>query len=242
MKNLILQTFHLCLFLGAALVYGQGTVGGVVTDDETGTPLPGVNVLIQGTTTGVSTDFDGKYSIQAEEGQVLEFSYLGFEVQTITVSGDQLDVSLQPSTNFLDEIVVTGYGTQSRREVTASIATVNAENIERIATGSGVDAIKGQVAGVDITSSGGRPGQNPVVRVRGRRSLSASNDPLYVIDGIPQTSSTGDGAIFDINPQDKKQQWKLLLQTLMSILFWMNVHVSWWVKDTVGLTLCALAN
>ncbi len=157
MKNLILQTFHLCLFLGAALIYGQSTVGGLVTDGETGTPLPGVNVLIQGTTTGVSTDFDGDYSIQAEEGQVLEFSYLGFEVQTITVSGDQLDVSLQPSTNFLDEIVVTGYGTQSRREVTASIATVNAENIERIATGSGVDAIKGQVAGVDITSSGGRP-------------------------------------------------------------------------------------
>ena len=125
MKNLILQTFHLCLFLGAALVYGQGTVGGVVTDGETGTPLPGVNVLIQGTTTGVSTDFDGNYSIQAEDGQVLEFSYLGFEVQTITVSGDQLDVSLQPSTNFLDEIVVTGYGTQSRREVTAADVDVD---------------------------------------------------------------------------------------------------------------------
>lgn len=204
MKNLFLKTFHLCLFLGAALLYGQGTISGVVTDGETGTPLPGVNVLIQGTTTGVSTDFDGNYSINASNGQVLEFSYLGFETQAITVDGDQLDVSLQPSTNFLDEIVVTGYGTQSRREVTASIATVNAENIERIATGSGVDAIKGQVAGVDISSSGGRPGQNPVVRVRGRRSLSASNDPLYVIDGIPQTSSTGDGAIFDINPQDIK--------------------------------------
>ena len=204
MKNLFLKTFHLCLFLGAALLYGQGTVSGVVTDGETGTPLPGVNVLIQGTTTGVSTDFDGNYSISAANGQVLVFSYLGFESQAISVSGDQLNVALLPAANYLDEIVVTGYGTQSRREVTASIATVNAENIERIATGSGVDAIKGQVAGVDITSSGGRPGQNPVVRVRGRRSLSASNDPLYVIDGIPQTSSTGDGAIFDINPQDIK--------------------------------------
>jgi len=204
MKNLFLKTFHLCLFLGAVMLYGQGTVSGVVTDGETGTPLPGVNVLIQGTTTGVSTDFDGNFQISAADGQVLEFSYLGFETQAVTVSGDQLNVALQPSTNFLDEIVVTGYGTQSRREVTASIATVNAENIEKIATGSGVDAIKGQVAGVDITSGGGRPGQNPVVRVRGRRSISASNDPLYVIDGIPQTSSTGDGAIFDINPQDIK--------------------------------------
>ena len=106
------------------------------------------------------------------------------------------------SADSLDEIVVPGYGTQTRREVTGSIVSIGSESIEKIATGSGVDAIKGQVAGVDITSGGGRPGQNPVVRVRGRRSISASNDPLYVIDVIPQTSSTGDGAIFDINPQD----------------------------------------
>jgi len=204
MKKNFQRFLHLCAFLIVGFSYGQGTVSGNVTDGETGTPLPGVNVIVQGTNTGVSTDFDGNYQINVQNGQVLVFSFLGFESQSIAVNGDQLNVALQPSTNYLDEIVVTGYGTQSRREVTASISTINAESIEKIATASGVDAIKGQVSGVDITSGGGRPGQNPVVRVRGRRSISASNDPLYVIDGIPQTSSSGDGAIFDINPQDIK--------------------------------------
>ncbi|MBT6160325.1 MAG: SusC/RagA family TonB-linked outer membrane protein, partial [Flavobacteriaceae bacterium] len=202
MRKLLSNGIKMFFFLNIVFIYAQTSVRGVVTDAETGTPLPGVNVIIQGTSTGVSTDFDGNYQINAESGQTLEFSFLGFETQAIAVSSDQLNVSLAPSTNFLDEIVVTGYGTQSRREVTGSIVSIGSASIEKIATGSGVDAIKGQVAGVDITSGGGRPGQNPVVRVRGRRSISASNDPLYVIDGIPQTSSTGDGAIFDINPQD----------------------------------------
>ena len=204
MKKKFQRFLHLCAFLLVGFSYGQGTVSGNIIDGETGTPLPGVNVIVQGTANGVSSDFDGNYQINAQNGQVLVFSFLGFESQSIAVNGDQLNVILQPSTNYLDEIVVTGYGTQSRREVTASISTINAESIEKIATASGVDAIKGQVSGVDITSGGGRPGQNPVVRVRGRRSISASNDPLYVIDGIPQTSSAGDGAIFDINPQDIK--------------------------------------
>jgi TonB-linked SusC/RagA family outer membrane protein len=202
MRKLLSNGIKMFFFLNIVFIYAQTSVRGVVTDAETGTPLPGVNVIIQGTSTGVSTDFDGNYQINAESGQTLEFSFLGFETQAIAVSSDQLNVSLAPSTNFLDEIVVTGYGTQTRREVTGSIVSIGSASIEKIATGSGVDAIKGQVSGVDITSGGGRPGQNPVVRVRGRRSISASNDPLYVIDGIPQTSSTGDGAIFDINPQD----------------------------------------
>ena len=155
--------------------------------------------MIQGTTTGVSSDFDGNFQISVSQGAVFEFSSLGFENKELTVNGNQIDVALVPSTSFLDEIIVTGYGTQTRREVTGSIASIGGESIENIATGSGVDAIKGQVAGEDITSGGGRPGQNPLVRVRGRRSISASNDPLYVIDGIPQTSSAGDG--YSQNPR-----------------------------------------
>ena len=108
---------------------------------------------------------------------------------------------MEEEASFLDEIIVTGYGTQTRREVTASIVR-DAADIERIAVASSIDAIKGQVAGVDIQSAGGRPGQSPVVRIRGRRSLSASNDPLYVVDGIPVTSSVAGGAIADIAPQD----------------------------------------
>ena len=204
MRNLLRITL-VCCFIGyAGSLYAQSIIRGSVFDSETGEPLPGVNVIIQGTSTGVSTDFDGNYQISASQGAVLEFSFLGFETQEISVTADQIDVALVPATSFLEEIVVTGYGSQRRREVTGSIASIDSESIERIATGSGVDAIKGQVAGVDITSAGGRPGQNPLVRVRGRRSISASNDPLYVIDGIPQTSSAEDGAIFDINPQDIK--------------------------------------
>ena len=202
MRNLLKITLTFSFMLMSIVLFAQGTVSGSVVDSETGTPLPGVNVVVQGTSTGVSTDFDGNYQISVSQGSVLEFSFIGFETQSISVSGDQINVSMIPSADSLDEIVVTGYGTQTRREVTGSIVSIGSESIEKIATGSGVDAIKGQVAGVDITSGGGRPGQNPVVRVRGRRSISASNDPLYVIDGIPQTSSTGDGAIFDINPQD----------------------------------------
>ena len=202
MRNLLKITLTFSFMLMSIILFAQGTVSGNVVDSETGTPLPGVNVVVQGTSTGVSTDFDGNYQISVSQGAVLEFSFIGFETQSISVSGDQINVSMIPSADSLDEIVVTGYGTQTRREVTGSIVTIGSEIIEKIATGSGVDAIKGQVAGVDITSGGGRPGQNPVVRVRGRRSISASNDPLYVVDGIPQTSSTDDGAIFDINPQD----------------------------------------
>ena len=204
MRNLLRITLICCFLASVTKLTAQNTVSGSVVDSETGDPLPGVSIVIQGTTTGVSSDFDGNFQISVSQGAVLEFSSLGFENKELTVNGNQIDVALVPSTSFLDEIIVTGYGTQTRRKVTGSIASIGGESIEKIATASGVDAIKGQVAGVDITSGGGRPGQNPLVRVRGRRSISASNDPLYVIDGIPQTSSAGDGAIFDINPQDIK--------------------------------------
>ena len=204
MRNLLRITLICCFLASVTKLTAQNTVSGSVVDSETGDPLPGVSIVIQGTTTGASSDFDGNFQISVSQGAVLEFSSLGFENKELTVNGNQIDVALVPSTSFLDEIIVTGYGTQTRRKVTGSIASIGGESIEKIATASGVDAIKGQVAGVDITSGGGRPGQNPLVRVRGRRSISASNDPLYVIDGIPQTSSAGDGAIFDINPQDIK--------------------------------------
>lgn len=195
------------LFLLIALCYvsfsyAQQTYSGNVSDPD-GVPLPGVNVFIQGTETGTSTDFDGNFSITAESGQVLVLSFVGFKNQTVQL-GEQisLNINLEETFDFLDEIIVTGYGTQTRREVTASIIKVDSETIERVAAGSSVDAIKGQVAGVDITASGSRPGQSPQVRIRGRRSISASNDPLYVVDGIPVTSSVDGGAIFDIAPQD----------------------------------------
>jgi len=190
------------LFLVGSIANAQQSVSGTVVDPS-GVPLPGVNVVIKGTNTGASTDFDGNFSIQAAETDVLIFSFVGFKDQEATVGNNtSFSISLEEEASFLDEIIVTGYGTQTRREVTASIVRVDSETIERVAAGSSVDAIKGQVAGVDITSQGGRPGQSPQVQIRGRRSISASNDPLYVVDGIPVTSSVDGGAIFDIAPQD----------------------------------------
>ena len=192
----------LVMFLFGGQLMAQQDITGNVTDGE-GVPLPGVSVVIMGTDTGVSSDFDGNFTIKASESDVLDFSFIGFTNQEITVGDNtNLIVSLVEEASFLDEIIVTGYGTQTRREVTASIVRVGSDVIERVASSSGIDAIKGQVAGVDISSAGGRPGQAPVVRIRGRRSISASNDPLYVIDGIPVTSGGSGGGISDIAPQD----------------------------------------
>ena len=199
----LLKKSVICVFfLIGSFVSAQQSVSGTVADPA-GVPLPGVNVVIKGTNSGTSTDFDGNFTIDAANTDVLIFSFVGFQDQEVTVGENStFTISLAEEASFLDEIIVTGYGTQTRREVTASIVRVDSETIERVAAGSSVDAIKGQVAGVDITASGGRPGQSPQVRIRGRRSISASNDPLYVVDGIPVTSSVDGGAIFDIAPQD----------------------------------------
>lgn len=178
----------------------QSTVTGVVYD-ENGSPLPGASVVIKGTTTGVVTGFDGDYSIDANADATLVFGYVGYSSQEIAVNGrSTINVNMEIDASQLDEVVVVGYGTQKKGEVTGSISTIGAESIEKIQTASSIDAIKGQVAGVDIQANGGRPGENSTVRIRGRRSISASNDPLYVIDGIPQIS--GNAAVADINPQD----------------------------------------
>lgn len=176
-------------------------ITGVVTDAETDEPLPGANILVKGTSRGTVTDFDGNYSIEANAGDVLVFSYTGYSAQEVTVASQTtVNIKLSSDAELLGEVVVTGYGTQRKRDVTGSISTIDAEKIGKLPVASSVQAMQGQVAGVDIQSTGGRPGQAPTIKVRGRRSISASNDPLFVIDGIPQTSGTS--AIVDINPQD----------------------------------------
>ena len=192
----------LCMTFVSMGLYAQGqTVSGTITSDN-GEPLIGATVLVKGTSTGTVTDFDGKYSIDVSSGDaVLVFSYTGYKQQEMAVGNQtNIDVVLVTDLTLLDEVVVTGYGTQRKRDVTGSIATLDAEKINKIPVASGVQAMQGQIAGVDIQSTGGRPGQAPTIKVRGRRSITASNDPLFVIDGIPQTSGTG--AIVDINPQD----------------------------------------
>jgi TonB-linked SusC/RagA family outer membrane protein len=205
----ILLVMGCLLFCGVNTAVAAGTstesaaltITGTITDAETGEALPGANILVKGTSRGTVTDFDGKYSIEAESGEVLVFSYTGYSAQEVTVGSQSvIDVALAGDAEMLGEVVVTGYGTQRKRDVTGAIATLDSDKIGKLPVASSVQAMQGQVAGVDIQSTGGRPGQAPTIRVRGRRSISASNDPLFVIDGIPQTSGTA--AIVDINPQD----------------------------------------
>ncbi len=193
------------LLVGAGGLWAQasppGTVTGIVTD-ESGMPLIGATILVEGTTTGTVTDLDGNFSIQVTgDNPNLILTYTGYESQIIQVgSQTSFEIVMSEDAATLDEVVVVGYGVQKKRDVTAAIASLGSDEIEKIAAPGAVAAMQGQVSGVDIVQGGGRPGQNPSILIRGRRSLSADNDPLFVIDGIPQTSGTS--AIADINPQD----------------------------------------
>lgn len=177
-------------------------VSGKVTSADDGTALPGVNVIVKGTTTGTVTDADGAYSLRVPSADaVLVFSAIGFTTTEITVGTQStINLSMQIDVRSLSEVVVVGYGTQDKRDVTASISSIDSEAIQRIPTGNAMEAMKGQIAGVDVLQTGGRPGQNSKITIRGRRSLTATNDPLFVIDGIPMTSGTA--SIQDFNPAD----------------------------------------
>ena len=178
----------------------QSNITGTITD-ENGIPLSGASVVVKGTTTGAVADFDGNYSINAPSDGTLVFSYVGYAVQEVQINGrSTINSSLEPDAAALDEVVLVGYGTQKKGEVTGAIETVTAEQLSIVQVSSSIEAIKGQIAGVDVQSTGGRPGQNPTVRIRGRRSISASNDPLYVVDGIPLID--GPNSMADINPDD----------------------------------------
>jgi TonB-linked SusC/RagA family outer membrane protein len=191
------------VFTCSSMLHAQDrTVQGKVTDGDSGEALPGVNVVVKGSTVGTVTDIEGNYSLTVpQDAKTLFFSSVGYTTTEREIGNQStINVTLAPDVQSLSEVVVVGYGMQEKRDVTASIASIDKEAIKRIPTASSVEAMQGQVAGVDIQQNGGRPGQNATVRVRGRRSINASNDPLYVIDGIPVTS--GSGTIFDINPND----------------------------------------
>src|SRR5690606_15791663 len=160
---------------------------GRVTEAETGFPLPGVNVSVQGTQIGTTTDLDGNYSITVPGADaVLVYSFVGFQTQQIPV-GDQrvIDVALRQSVAELEDVVVVGYGTQRRGDVTGSVASVSVADANMGQITAPEDLIQGRVAGVSIIKNDGEPGAGMTVRIRGGTSITASNDPLYVIDGVP---------------------------------------------------------
>ncbi|MBN2214527.1 MAG: TonB-dependent receptor [Bacteroidales bacterium] len=177
----------------------QILVKGVITDANTGEVLPGVNIIIEGTSTGVVSDMDGQYSIEVPgPDAVLAFSFVGYLAETVNVNGQTvIDVAMTPEIQALDEVVVIGYGTQRRRDVTGSIASMSSEGIRENASSNLSQSLQGRIAGVEMTQTSTRPGANMQIRIRGSRSLTASNDPLIVLDGIPFA-----GSLNDINPND----------------------------------------
>ncbi|GAB3888815.1 SusC/RagA family TonB-linked outer membrane protein [Spirosoma agri] len=193
----------------------ERAVTGKVLSSDDNTALPGVNVAVKGTTRGTTTDASGNYRINVPNDQaVLVFSSVGFLSQEVSVGNrSAVNITIQADTRSLNEVVVVGYGTQKKSQLTGAISSVSAKQItEQPITNIG-QAMQGRVAGVDVAQSGSKPGSTPTIRIRGRRSFNAGNNPLYVVDGIPLTGDRNEllgsrpfdftsGGYEDLNPND----------------------------------------
>jgi len=174
----------------------QGTISGKVSDGSG--PLPGVSVVVKGSTIGTETDFDGKYSIKASSGDILTFRYLGYLSIDKTIGASSIiNVSMKEDANILDEVVIVGYGTTTKKSFTGTASVVSSENIDAKAVSNVAQALIGEVSGVSVTRTNGRPGSSATIRIRGFSSIEGNSAPLYVVDGVPFS-----GDINAINPND----------------------------------------
>ncbi len=192
--NMMIKKLLFCivLILGVTPLLAQSkTVTGTVTSASDGGPLPGVNVLVQGTTNGTQTDFDGNYSIEAEEGNVLIFSYIGTASQSIKVgSANTIDVTLQEDASQLDEVVVTALGIKkTRKSLTYAAQDINSDELNKVKQTNPVNSLSGKVSGVAISRSASGVGGSVKVTLRGNNSFG-NNQPLYVVDGVPLSNPT----------------------------------------------------
>ena len=164
--------------------------------DEHGEPLIGVSVMMKGSSKGAVTDLDGKFSLSVPSNSTLVISYIGYQTQEIKVGNKRtVSVALVPDDQLLDEVVVVGYGTVKKRDLTGAVTSVKAEDIVRSPTSNVMEAIQGQVAGLDITRSSGEAGAEMNMTLRGTRSINGSNEPLFIIDGM-------EGSYDELNPND----------------------------------------
>ena len=188
---------HIIINKQARTVSSTKNISGVVKD-ETGEPVIGANVVVKGTTNGTVTDMNGRYSLEVPEGGVLQISYIGYNTQEVKVgSGDVVNVSLREDSEALDEVVVIGYGTVKKSDLTGAVGSVQMKDVSQVGITSADRALQGQIAGVQVNARTGQPGESMMIRVRGSNSLAGGNEPFYVIDGMPVEKMNS-----DINPED----------------------------------------
>jgi TonB-linked SusC/RagA family outer membrane protein len=205
----ILMLFSLLILAGSFAMAQTVLITGTVTGSEDGQPLPGVNISVKGTTVGAITGVDGKYTLSVPStAQSLVFSFIGYVTQEIPIAGKtKIDAVLRLDLYNVDEVVVVAYGTQQKRDITGSVASVNVESIKNVPVQSFDQALQGKAAGVSITLPNGVLNNPPVIRIRGFNSISGSSSPLIVVDGVPIATGNWGGnastnALADINPSD----------------------------------------
>ncbi|WP_276169049.1 SusC/RagA family TonB-linked outer membrane protein [Zobellia alginiliquefaciens] len=191
-----LSLFILLNFLFISQVFAQNTASGTVSE-ENGTPLPGANIVEKGTTNGVTADFDGNFTIKvSSSNSTLIVSYIGYTTKEVIMNGQFAHkVILEQSAAGLDEVVVIGYGSIKKKDLTGSVASIDSEDIKSVPTGTLARSIQGRASGVQVQQNSGSPGSGIQIRIRGTNSISGSNEPLWIIDGFPGDQNT-------INPND----------------------------------------
>lgn len=207
MKTIYKKLLFLLLLLPFS-VLAQNTVEGVVLDAKTSQPLAGVNVVVQSTNQGTSTDLDGKFKLsKIKNGDAITFTFIGYKSETVQYSGqNSITVSLTEEANQLQEVVVqVGYGNVKKKDATGSVAVVSAKDFNKGSITNAGSLLNGRVAGVTVNTGGGSPGSGATIRIRGGSSLAGGNDPLVVIDGLPIANETAKGStsfLASINPND----------------------------------------
>lgn len=199
LKNKLVNTLLLVVFVSCQVLAQGITVKGKITSQTDGGTLPGVSVSLKGTSRGTTTDPNGNFTLNnADAKGTLVISYIGYTTQEVAIGNrSTINLSLVEDAKALSEVVVTGYGTQRKSQVTGAISQVSAKQITEMPITSLGQALQGRTAGVDVSQSGSKPGSTPKILIRGRRSFNAGNDPLYVVDGIPLSAGYE-----DMNPND----------------------------------------
>ena len=192
-KHLLLSFAFMLLALSG---WAQRNISGTVLD-EGGLPLPGATVIEKGTSNGVSTDFDGNFSIEVAEDAVIEVSFIGYTTLEVSANSDDFNITLVPGNELEEVIVTTGYSTIRKKSFTGSAKIVTAENIATKNVTNITQALAGEVAGVQVVNTSGQPGTNSTIQIRGTGSVNGNTSPLIILDGVPY-----EGSLNAINPQD----------------------------------------